>query len=71
MLYPLAYFAYAMIRGMIEGRYAYPFIDLGTHGLAQVVINAAVIAGCFVVAGLALVGLDSLLGGNRKGTSQA
>ena len=68
MLYPLAYFAYAMVRGMSEGRYAYHFIDVGTHGLSPVVLNAAAIAACFVVAGLALVALDSLLGRNRRGS---
>ena len=69
MLYPLAYFAYALIRGMFEGRYAYPFIDVGEHGLAQVVMNAAGIAASFVLAGLAFVALDSLLGRNRGDAS--
>ena len=65
MLFPLAYFAYALARGAFEGRYAYPFIDVGKHGLAAVLLNALAIAGGFVLGGMALVGLDSLLGRQR------
>lgn len=61
-LYPLAYFAYAMMRGMAEDRYAYPFINLGELGLALVVRNAVLIAGGFVLAGLGMVALDHVMG---------
>jgi hypothetical protein len=66
MLYPLLYLAYALVRGGFEGRYAYPFIDIGTLGAAQVVFTALAIAGGFVIAGLALVALDRRLGGGAK-----
>jgi predicted nucleic acid-binding protein len=56
-----AYFAYALARGSIEGRYAYPFIDLGALGAAQVALNAALIAAAFLVAGMAVVWLDGAL----------
>ena len=68
MLYPLTYFAYAMVRGMIEDRYAYPFIDVAAHGFTQVAINAAAIAAGFAAAGLAFVAADSLLGRMHKGS---
>ncbi len=65
-LYPLAYFSYALARGGIEAKYAYPFIDVAQLGLAVVVLNAAAIAGLFVLAGFALVALDRFLGGVRR-----
>ena len=60
-LYPLAYLGYALARGGVEGRYAYPFIDLGQLGAAAVARNAALIAAGFVLAGWALVWLDRRL----------
>lgn len=60
--YPLVYFVYALIRGMADGNYAYPFIDVGTLGFARVAINAVVIAVGFVLAGIGLVALDRRLG---------
>ncbi len=65
-LYPLAYFAYALVRGSFEGRYAYPFIDVAEIGYAHTLINAIVIAAGFVAAGLALVGIDRGLATPRK-----
>lgn len=61
-LYPLAYFPYALARGAIEGTYAYPFINVLKLGLPAVLLNAVVIAGAFLFAGLALVALDRRLG---------
>ena len=57
--YPLAYFAYALARGHFDGRYPYPFIDVGKLGWVQTLINAVAIAIAFVIAGLALVWIDS------------
>lgn len=65
-LYPLAYFAYALLRGAGEGRYAYPFIDVAALGLGQVLVNALLIAAAFLLAGLGLVGFDRRLGRGGK-----
>jgi hypothetical protein len=64
VLYPLTYLGYALVRGAFEGRYAYPFMDVATLGLARTATNCAVIAGGFVVAGLAMVALDRALARN-------
>lgn len=64
--YPFAYFLYAMLRGSAEGRYVYPFVDVGQLGTARVLVNAALIAAAFVLAGLGLVALDRRLGGQRR-----
>ena len=58
-VYPLAYFAYALVRGHYEHKYPYPFMDVGKLGGLQTAINAGGIALGFMGAGLALVWLDS------------
>ncbi|MDI1294690.1 MAG: Pr6Pr family membrane protein, partial [bacterium] len=54
-LFPAIYLPYALVRGAIEGKYAYPFIDVATLGMAAVLVNAALIALAFLAAGHALV----------------
>lgn len=58
MLYPLVYFAYAMLRGQVIGVYQYPFINVDRLGYAQVLINSAVILAGFVGLSLAVIALD-------------
>jgi len=58
-VYPLAYFAYALVRGHYEHKYPYPFMDVGRLGGLQTATNAGGIAVGFIAAGLALVWLDS------------
>lgn len=60
-LFPLVYFVYALVRGRIEGRYAYPFMDVARIGWTHTGINAAMIALGFVLAGHAMLWLDSRL----------
>lgn len=59
--YPALYLVYALGRGAVEGRYAYPFINVAKLGWEQVAINAVAIAFCFVLAGHALVAIDHIL----------
>jgi|GEM_PF-71802 len=56
--YPLAYFAYALARGLAGAGYAYPFIDVDALGLARVLGNAVAIAlgFAFVAANLIALG---------------
>ncbi|HUP66980.1 MAG TPA: Pr6Pr family membrane protein [Sphingomicrobium sp.] len=65
--YPLAYFGYAAGRGIVDGKYPYPFIDVGRLGWPQTLLNAGGIAFAFVLGGLALVALDRILPGGAKG----
>jgi hypothetical protein len=58
VLYPVAYFAYAVARGQIDHRYPYPFMDVGTLGWLQTALNAGGIAMSFIIAGWALVWID-------------
>jgi hypothetical protein len=65
MLYPLGYFLYALLRGAVEGRYAYPFMDVLAIGWPQTLINGLLIAAGFVVAGAAMVWVDHWLAGRH------
>jgi hypothetical protein len=56
--YPVAYFLYVLGRGQLDGRYPYPFIDLGHLGWVQVLLNAGGIALAFILAGFLLVWID-------------
>ncbi|WP_025858642.1 Pr6Pr family membrane protein [Pseudomonas sp. CHM02] len=61
VIYPVAYFAYALLRGDLLGQYQYPFIDVSTLGYPHVFVNAGGILVGFVVVALAVVGLDRSL----------
>lgn len=56
--FPAAYLPYALLRGMADGHYAYPFINLTKLGIGQVAINALLVAIGFVLAGYLLVWID-------------
>jgi hypothetical protein len=56
--YPLAYFIYVLGRGQLDGRYPYPFIDVGHLGWLQVALNAGGIALGFILAGYLLIWID-------------
>jgi len=57
--YPLVYFAYVIARGHFDGRFPYPFIDVARIGWSQTALNAGGIAFGFILAGLAMVWIDS------------
>jgi hypothetical protein len=56
--YPVAYFAYVLVRGHYDGRYPYWFMDVGKIGWLQTALNAGGIALGFILAGFALVWID-------------
>lgn len=62
-IFPALYLPYALLRSMAEGIYAYPFINIAKLGIGQVAINALLIATGFVLAGYALVWIDSRFSG--------
>jgi hypothetical protein len=57
-IYPLAYLAYALVRGAATGKYPYPFLDVPVLGWQRTALNAACIAVGFLLAGFAIVWLD-------------
>lgn len=62
-LFPAAYLPYALLRGLVEGKYAYPFINVAKLGIGQVLLNALLIATGFVLAGYVLVWIDGRFSG--------
>ena len=60
--FPLAYLPYALARGVTDGVYAYPFINVTRLGGMRVAFNAVAIAIGFVIVSFALIGFDHLLG---------
>jgi len=62
LAFPLAYFAYALIRGGLTGRYPYPFIDVAALGYGRVFVNAAMLTVACWVGGLVIVAVDRALG---------
>ncbi|WP_375194900.1 Pr6Pr family membrane protein [Sphingobium sp.] len=61
-VFPVTYLPYALLRGAMEEKYAYPFINVVRLGIGQVLLNAMLIAAGFLIAGAALVWLDGRLG---------
>jgi hypothetical protein len=63
-IYPLAYLAYALLRGELTGRYPYPFMNVNLLGWGRTVTNAFLIAIAFLGASWLFVWCDFLL--NRR-----
>ncbi|EJM76663.1 Pr6Pr family membrane protein [Pseudomonas sp. GM55] len=57
-IYPLLYFAYALLRGHLLATYPYPFIDVEKLGYPQVFINAGGLLVGFLLIALLVIGLD-------------
>ncbi len=62
LLYPLAYFGFALLLGHFTGRYLYPFADLPALGPATVARNGALLLGLFWGLGLVAVLISRLTG---------
>ena len=66
LAYPLAWFAYTLVRGARVDWYPYPFVDVGAHGYGRVLANGAVMAVGMALGALALAWL-----GNRRAAGPA
>lgn len=53
LAYPIAWFAYTLIRGRFVDWYPYPFVDVSQHGYARVFLNAIVFLVAFAAGALA------------------
>ena len=54
-IYPLCYLVYAIARGLLDGRFAYFFLDPGRIGVANVVMSVSAIAAGYIASGAALI----------------
>ncbi len=66
LVYPAAYLAAALARGVTTGFYPYPFLDLSAIGPVAVATNAGVLLAGLLGLGLLLVLLDHLSGPSRR-----
>ncbi|WP_201195321.1 Pr6Pr family membrane protein [Pseudomonas fluorescens] len=58
LIYPLVYFAYALLRGHLLAAYPYPFIDVDKLGYPQVLVNAGGLLTGFLLIALGVMGVD-------------
>ncbi|NRR33630.1 Pr6Pr family membrane protein [Oxalobacteraceae bacterium] len=64
-LYPIAYFAYLLLRGAVLGSYPYYFIDVATLGYARSLLNACALLLGFVLVGWLFLALVTMIGRYR------
>jgi hypothetical protein len=67
LVLPLAWAAYALVRGAAVGAYPYPFLDVATNGLASVLAFIAVIVVIAVLLALVLWAVDAGLRWTLRG----
>lgn len=58
LAFPLVYCAYAVARGLMTGKYPYPFLDVGKLGSGTVTVNLLIVAALFLVISLATIAFD-------------
>lgn len=61
LIYPAIYLVYALLRGVVSGFYAYPFINVTNLGYNRVLLNAGGLMLIFITAGFLLVGTDKIM----------
>ena len=64
-VYPLAYMFYAVLRGSVDGRYPYPFIDVASLGYGRVLLNSLLLLIAYLIAGSGLVALGRVMARRR------
>ncbi|WP_037322828.1 Pr6Pr family membrane protein [Amycolatopsis thermoflava] len=62
VVYPVAWVAFTLVRGAVDGFYPYPFIDVTALGYGRVAVNCLVIAVLFLALAFGAMLLDRLLG---------
>jgi hypothetical protein len=63
--YPIAYLAYVVVRGSVDGRYPYPFVDVPALGYGRTALNSLMLFAAYTLAGLALVAIGRFLARRR------
>jgi hypothetical protein len=66
LIYPLAYFAYALVRGEITGKYPYWFADPTVLGYPRTFANSALLLIGFLVLGEVAVSVGRLRGSREQ-----
>jgi hypothetical protein len=58
VIFPAIYLLFALLRGAVDGFYAYPFIDVSQLGYGSVFVNAIGVLMAFLAVALVLIWLD-------------
>ena len=61
LIWPIIYADYALMRGLASGFYPYPFVDVATLGISQVVLNIAAFAAVVLAIGFLLIGIARII----------
>ena len=64
-VYPLAYLFYVVVRGSVDARYPYPFIDVAALGYGRILLNSLMLLVAYLLAGLVLVALGQVMARRR------
>ena len=65
LIVPLAWAAYALIRGALIGAYPYDIVNVAKYGYGSVLLTIAIIIGFGIALGLIAIGIERLLSGRR------
>lgn len=65
LVYPLAYFSYILLRGVLTDKYPYRFINARIFGYKYVLLHATELLFVFVVLGLLVVAIDQWVGARK------
>lgn len=65
LVVPLAWAAYALIRGAVIGAYPYDIVNVAKYGYASVLLTIATIIALGIALGLLAIGIERLLTGRR------
>lgn len=65
LAYPLAYFAYVLVRAPFAGEVPYPFLDIAANGFGRVALSALLVLGLFLLLSVLAVLADHALGRRR------
>jgi hypothetical protein len=66
IVFPLLWLVFTLVRGEFVGFYPYPFVDVGLHGYARVLLNCLLVAVLFLALAAGATTLDRRL--SRKAT---
>lgn len=69
--WPALYLAYALLRGLLDGKYPYEFIDPTVIGWTGVAVSAVGFSAAIALAGAVIVALDKVLPGRGAQTGRA
>jgi hypothetical protein len=66
LLFPVAYAIYSLVRGGLIAWYPYPFLDLRTHEVGEIVLNSLLLTVGFALFAAMLVTFDRIMAENTS-----